>query len=152
MYASVANGPRRWGDLIRPGAQMTEAVKFWIALAFFALCLAGAVASGVAWWTAARRADGLHAEIYKEGTGYRDRLSQCRATAATLDGSLKAQNAAVERLETDIAEADKRAKTLKAKADRENAKDDAEIVRLRKLTAGPDRCEAARKLLKEAVQ
>jgi predicted nucleic acid-binding Zn-ribbon protein len=79
-------------------------------------------------------------------------LATCRANTATLDGKLTEQNAKVRQLETAIAAADKRAKELKTQADRENAKDDAVIAKLRRLQAGPDRCEAARKVLAEELR
>ena len=100
------------------------------------------------------RANGLHAEIYDPGTGYKDRLTMCGASLAGTQAALANQNKAVDQLkaESDAALARSNAAVKAAQATATAAQQRAQALLFEQPRTGETRCEAADRLILEQVQ
>lgn len=101
-----------------------------------------------------QRADGLHAEIYDPGTGYKDRVTLCAAALAGTQGALDRQNKAVDEMAAAmIAQTEKaQAAVDAAQARALTAQQRANALLFEQPRPGETRCDAADRLILENIQ
>lgn len=131
---------------------ITGPVGRWIALALAVLALlAGVHHHGVTQGAAREKAKADRA-INDPVTGWRARLNQCQANVKTLDGAVKAQNAAVAAWKAESAQRSEAAAKAVTEARKATVAANQRIGALMAAKSGADQCKSAEALIMESVK